>query len=164
MKVRKRRMTAKPPLTLICRDCRLYLTFLCHPSRGSFFFFTDKSGCVLTPHYLTSWKWNHSIICMERIGSRRDRDAVGHQGRLPHMSLWLYLALLFPTPDQTFRHSIELMVFLSASLPGMENLCPEKENTYAGTFIPDFCMCYVQVSCALGTGFAVGVGFRGVLQ
>lgn len=99
---------------------------------------------------------------MERIGSRQDMDAVVNQGLLPLVSVALVgsIALVSLPPDQTFRHSIELTLFSSASLPGMENLCPEKENTYAGTFIPDFCMGYVQVSCALATGVCSGRGIQ----
>lgn len=51
--------------------------------------------------------------------------------------------LVCPPPDQTFGHGIELMLFPSASIPGMEKLCSEKENTYPGTFIPDFFMAYI---------------------
>lgn len=80
----------------------------------------------------------------------------------PHVSVALVcsIALVSLTPHQTFRHSIELTLFSSPSLPGMENLCPEKENTYAGTSIPDFCMGYAQISCALDTAVCSGRGIQ----
>jgi len=61
----------------------------------------------------------------------------------PQVSCVALLALVPWSPPDLIRHGIELTLLPSGSIPGMESPCPEKENTYSRTFIPDLCMAYM---------------------